>query len=295
MSGSRAFVATLLLGAALPVAGPLDGTTYAAQPVRVGVVVDFGALGGGVSTGCAKLPEGSTGTDVLAATGHRLAYRSDGLVCAIDGRPADGCGSTTSTRYWSYWHRSRGGSGWTYSQQGPSSYQPADGSTEGWAWQDGSSRTPADVAQARICPPPSPSPTAEPAATGAASPPAAPAPRRAPETGAPARPPAAEDTAAGASGAHPGPTSVPATPTAAGPRGRPAAGAAPARRAVPTTSGPAASPSGTATVLAGGGPAPPASRARPGAGSGGPGWAGYAGIGLVAAVAVAALVRSRRR
>ncbi|GAB2716798.1 SCO2322 family protein [Kitasatospora kifunensis] len=41
-----------------------------------------------------------------------------------------GSAEAASYRYWSFWRGGEGG--WTYQQQGPASYVPADGSVDGW-------------------------------------------------------------------------------------------------------------------------------------------------------------------
>jgi hypothetical protein len=46
-------------------------------------------------------------------------------------------------RYWSYWRRAPGASGWTYSTTGPS-YRVPDGAVEGWRFQDYGSANPSD-------------------------------------------------------------------------------------------------------------------------------------------------------
>ena len=124
--------------------------------ICVGVVVDTTQLGGDVETGCATVPDGSDGVDVLDATGHELTVCRDGIIGEIDGRPADGCATKDSTHYWSYWHRAAGSTSWTYATEGPSTYQPGNRSTEGWVFQDGRSESdnqpPPATAYRRICP-----------------------------------------------------------------------------------------------------------------------------------------------
>lgn len=67
-----------------------------------------------------------------SGAGHRAALlvlltlvAALGTLTALAG-PAEAAGY----RYWSFWH---GGDGsWTYQQQGPATYVPADGSVDGW-------------------------------------------------------------------------------------------------------------------------------------------------------------------
>jgi hypothetical protein len=127
-------------------------------------VVDGHALGSNVSTACAKVANGATGIAVLHAAGHSVGFRSDGLVCTIDGLPKAGCASVDDSHYWAYFHRAPGKTAWTYSTEGPSTYQPANDSTEGWVYDDGTALTPANVPYAQVCkteasPTPTPSPS----------------------------------------------------------------------------------------------------------------------------------------
>jgi len=57
----------------------------------VTVVVEYGELGSGTSTGCAADGGGQTADRLLKDTGHALTYvqRFPGFVCRIDGLPAD--------------------------------------------------------------------------------------------------------------------------------------------------------------------------------------------------------------
>lgn len=142
---------------------------HAATTICVALVVDNADLGGGVHTSCAKVPQGATGYDVLRAGGHTFTVCSNGVLGTIDGKPADGCHVKDNTHYWSYWHRSPGGSSWTYSDEGAGTYEPRNTSTEGWVWQNGSSRQPTNVPYSSICKPaPTPKPT--PRATNTAAP-----------------------------------------------------------------------------------------------------------------------------
>ncbi|MDQ6650147.1 MAG: hypothetical protein M3Z02_08535, partial [Actinomycetota bacterium] len=162
----------------------------AAPPICVGVVVSPGALGGGSNTYCAKVADGSTGSQVLYARANALGrpaptYRRDGLLCTIDGLPSEGCAKTDSTHYWSYWHRPAGAGSWQYSNEGPASYRPSDRSEEGWSWQNGGSSEAANppplVNVDAICPQPATAP--QPGARASATAPAPPAATSATEPG----------------------------------------------------------------------------------------------------------------
>jgi hypothetical protein len=140
---------------------------HATTTICVALVVDDADLGGGVHTSCAKVPSGSTGYDVLRAGGHSFTVCSNGVLGTIDGKPADGCHVKDNSHYWSYWHRAPGASTWTYSSEGAGTYQPRNSSTEGWVWQNGSTRQPSNVPYSSICAPastPTPTPTAKPTA-----------------------------------------------------------------------------------------------------------------------------------
>ncbi|HTW20689.1 MAG TPA: hypothetical protein VME70_10815 [Mycobacteriales bacterium] len=173
MTGSRhrlalglavAAVATVMPGAA--VAADRSTAPHAAgkaTTICVALVVDARSLGSDVSTSCAKVHKGATGVDVLQAAGHSVGFRSDGLLCTIDGLPKSGCADIDDTHYWAYFHRAPGSTKWVYSSEGPSTYQPVNKSTEGWVYDDGTPRTPDNVPYAEICKPAaSASPTASP-------------------------------------------------------------------------------------------------------------------------------------
>lgn len=131
----RLFLALALVISAVPVpalAAGCDGVT---------VVVDFRGLGGGVQQGCAP-GDPSSGTAALTAAGfgYTFASRQPGFVCRINQKPGvetDKCVTTSpASAYWSYWHAPAGGS-WTYSNQGATTYKPARGTVEGWAFGAG--------------------------------------------------------------------------------------------------------------------------------------------------------------
>ena len=142
-----AAVAVTAAGIAMP-ATPVA----AAKTICVGLVVDARSLGGQVSTDCTTVADGSTGYDVLHAAGHSVGFRQDGLVCTIDNRPSNGCAATDASHYWAYFHRAPHTSTWTYSNEGPSTYRPGNGETEGWVWRAGDSAKPEAVPYSTICP-----------------------------------------------------------------------------------------------------------------------------------------------
>lgn len=279
LPATPALLATLVVAAWLGlagVAGPLPAPRAAAAEQCVGVVVDARLLGGSVRTGCAK-GDPESGLKVLTAAGFSYAFlpRQAGLVCQVDGVPA--CEETSTTTYWSYWHRAKGSSTWVYSTSGAGSHDPAPGSTEAWVWQDGGRREPPDVAQRTICPPSagSSSSSPKPSGTGSATRASSPKPSPAASTER-----AAADRTKGSAGRTSSIAPLPAT-TPSAPRTGPAESSA----GTPGTSGPATSSPRTT-------PAASASAAA----SGGAGqWVGLAaGAVLVVALGAAAIARSRR-
>jgi hypothetical protein len=254
----------------------------------VTVVVDFGALGGGVQTGCAAGDPGS-GLAALSAAGHGYTFvpRQPGLVCQIDARP-NPCNGAPTSAYWSYWHASRGGS-WSFSTLGAGGYDPGPGTVEGWAF--GAGRRPAIAPPAAPAPPPpAPKPTTSPAPKPPSRPPAAPA-----RTSAPAAPPA------------PG---SPADPRNGGSAGRPgtgtgSAGASGSSSSGRTTAAPSTSAGATATAgtsANGAQPAPstsdsspPAAPATEPASSSKTLGAFSLAVALVVALGLAAFLIARRR
>lgn len=102
----------------------------------VTVVVDFGSLGGGITTMCAP---GDPASGLAALTGAGFTYsfvpRIPGLVCQINVKP-NPCNGAPTNAYWSYWHAPRRGT-WTYSSSGAGGYNPAPNTVEGWAFGAG--------------------------------------------------------------------------------------------------------------------------------------------------------------
>ncbi len=152
--------------AAASAAGFVPAAAHAAPAgtICVGLVLDAHAIGGRVTDTCVNVKPGTTGVGVLEAAGHSVTFRQDGLLCTIDGVPDTGCSKVDNTHYWAYYHRAPDHTTWSYSVQDSRTYQPANRSTEGWVYDDGSSLKPANIPAAKICaglvkPAPSPSPT----------------------------------------------------------------------------------------------------------------------------------------
>jgi hypothetical protein len=115
--------------------------------------VDFGNLPGGVQIRCVTEPV-TSGFDALKKAGFTYtgAQRFPGLLCRIDGKPADDpcVNAPPPDRYWAYWTAPEPGRKWTYSDMGAGNRTPPPGSVEGWAFSDGCTRAP----QGPPCPAP---------------------------------------------------------------------------------------------------------------------------------------------
>jgi hypothetical protein len=127
----------------------------------VSVVVDFGALGGGIRTGC-DATGNRNAAKAFADTGHPLTYaqRQPGFVCRVDGAPAsDPCVNTSpADAYWGlYW--SDGTSGWKYSTLGVGSLTVPAGGSVAFSWQDGGTADPPGARPASPAPSPVSTPT----------------------------------------------------------------------------------------------------------------------------------------
>ena len=112
--------------------------------IRVVLVVDSSELGGSSSATCLVVPAGTNGVQLLARRGTELGtgsprYGSSGLLCAIDGLPADKkvCGEQNSDgfSYWAYFFDD--GGKWAYGSNNPFSKRLTDGAIEGWRFVEG--------------------------------------------------------------------------------------------------------------------------------------------------------------
>lgn len=265
-----------------------------ADTIVVPVVVDTGGSDS-AQVSCISVAAGSNGAQVLAVRAKMLGvppprYAVSGLLCAIDGYPATGCGQQNGSHYayWAYFH---GGSSWTYASVGPASWPVSVGDVEGWRFEPDGSATPSDP------PPRSPSDAATlcPASTTTTVPPNPP-----PTT----TPPSPSTTAPVTSRGH-GATTGGSTSPSTGPRGPKPFVAAPGGSAsstapstAPTSSVPSSSGRTGATTSRSDPPGASTVRhlaaAKNTAGSGGfPYGLLIAGM-LIALLAVGALVRARR-
>ncbi len=131
--------------------GPLSG-----GEIRVVVVVDSSDLGGGASATCLVVPAGTTGSQLLARRSAELGtgsvrYGSSGLLCAIDGLPAAGCGDHNAGGF-DYWGYFIGRSGsWVFGNINPFTRRLSDGDIEGWRYVRGGTGSAQDPAP-RIVP-----------------------------------------------------------------------------------------------------------------------------------------------
>lgn len=149
--GGAAVAAALLVAGSFGAAPPASARPTAACTGQSGVtvVVDFGTLGGGVQIRCVTQAV-TSGFDALRKAGftYDATARFGGLLCRIDGRPADDpcINAPPPDRYWAYWTATAPGGSWTYSDQGAGNRVPPPGSVEGWAFADGCDRAPGGAA-----------------------------------------------------------------------------------------------------------------------------------------------------
>lgn len=222
----------------------------------VTVVVDFGALGGGVQVACAP-GDPNSGFAALKGAGFSVdgASQAPGFVCRINGRPVpavDPCVMPSPPwAYWSYWIADRGGT-WCYSDAGMLGRDPPRGTVEGWVFVSGAgagavhapnsstfSRLPAAGTTGRDCDTATTAPTTSPPTTA-----------RPPVTHPPTAPPdAPRTTNPGTQGGSPGASSsnpvIGVPPSASGPQQAPSKSGA---RVDPEVSGATTSATGTSTT-----------------------------------------------
>jgi hypothetical protein len=194
----RRLLVVLVVAGAGFVPGPATADGYCSGS-GVNVVVDYGALGGGLVKGC-DASGNRNAARAFENTRHQLSYaqRQPGFVCRVDGVPAsDPCVNTSpADAYWGlYW--SDGTSGWKYSSVAAGSLSLPAGATVAFSWQNGGD---ADL--------PGTSPAPPPAASQASPTASSPRPTRTPTK---AASPTSHATAAGPLSA-----SVTPTPSASG-------------------------------------------------------------------------------
>jgi hypothetical protein len=160
----RLLVVLAVAGAGLV---PAPATAAMCSTAGISVVVDFGALGGGIRTGCDASGNRNAAT-AFENTDNHLSYasRQPGFVCRVRGIPAsDPCINTApADAYWGlYW--SDGTSGWKYASTSAGSLTVPAGGSVAFSWQNGGGDPPG-IAPASPAPPatraPAPAPTKQP-------------------------------------------------------------------------------------------------------------------------------------
>lgn len=118
------------------------GPAGASGQVCEGVVIDDGnASAPGVQV--AQVAPGSSDLDALQAAGDTFTQNDSGLVCGINGYPANALQNCTNTAnglyyYWSYWQGNPSTNTWTYPGIGPAGHPVETGQTyvQGWRYQN---------------------------------------------------------------------------------------------------------------------------------------------------------------
>jgi hypothetical protein len=151
---SGASVPTAATAEAAKAAKALAGTAgHCPGTTGVTVAVDFKAFGSGLTVRCAPGTP-ATGVAALQQAGFALTGTAQyglAFICRINSLPsptADACKRTPPvSAYWAYYHANKGVKTWTTSAAGASSYKPAQGSIEGWAFGASAkpSKTPAQI------------------------------------------------------------------------------------------------------------------------------------------------------
>lgn len=248
--------AVLLLGVLATASLPAVSAAASGQ-VCVGVVVDDGS-GGSPAPQSAQVAPGTSDLQALSAAGDSATQNASGLVCAVNGYPANGLQNCTAVSggqyyYWSYWQGDPSSNTWTYAQAGPASHTVGAGQTyvEGWRYQnpgpDNASApkpaiTPA-AAFAAACPGVTP---VSPAGGGGGTP--GPAPSGAGSTSGSAGSPPGSSSVTGAAPAVPPATGAATSPAAATGGGRSAPGGGGGGGTTTTSPAAAGSAAGQATA-----------------------------------------------
>ena len=148
---SRVLALFLLLGlmvAPALVAAPAQAEgSFCTGDKGVNLVVDYGALGGGVEQSCAQDGAGQTAAKLFQDAGHQLTPVGEfpGAICKVDGKPADiACAKMPpADAYWGLYVKK--GKGWDYAPKGADALKTADGDYVGFAWQSSKNSTPPSV------------------------------------------------------------------------------------------------------------------------------------------------------
>ena len=130
--------AALLIGAVVPagLAPPPAHADGGCGTQGVAVVVDFGALGGGVKQSCVN--GGGKAAALFAAAGHSLGrvQSQPSAVCDIDGEPSAPCPQMPpANAYWGLFWTSGSSAHWTYASLGVDALTVPAGGSLAFAWQ----------------------------------------------------------------------------------------------------------------------------------------------------------------
>jgi hypothetical protein len=173
LAGAAATLAATLVALGLTAPASVAAGGRCAPGTGVTVVVDYGALGGGVVIACVPDGGGKSAAEVVTDAGFDLAYVSSqpGFVCRIDGRPGEAdedCGDTPpADAYWGLFWSDADPATWAYSSEGAGSLDVPAGGSIGWRFQDGGDREDPGAPPTGKAKTPSPQPTKSPQPAGA--------------------------------------------------------------------------------------------------------------------------------
>ena len=80
---------------------------------------------------CVSSP--ASGADALKKAGVAVQKSKTGLICTMNDHPAT-CPKSFNGQYWAYYHASKAGATWDFSQKSADQYKPTAGSIEGWCY-----------------------------------------------------------------------------------------------------------------------------------------------------------------
>lgn len=147
----------------------------------VNVVVDFGALGGGVQKACDPGGAGKPGQQVFPAAGFTLDYLQPGYVCQVSSKPAQGKPCQATDAYWGlFWSDGKSGK-WSYATQGVGSQSAPEGGFLAFAWQSSASKRQPATSPKNAAAAPTKTPTPTPTKTPTKKPTKAPKPPKTPK------------------------------------------------------------------------------------------------------------------
>jgi hypothetical protein len=172
---TAAVLVTAAVGAAHVSTAPPASAATCSSGSGVSVVVDFGALGGGVQAGCVAGGGGQAASSLFRSAGFDLAYvqNQPGFVCRINQLPSSSVEACVNTppedAYWALWWSDGTSGSWSYSNYGVGTLKVPDGAYVGFAWQTGSKSPPNLSPEPHASTPtPTPTPTTTPTSGGGA-------------------------------------------------------------------------------------------------------------------------------